>query len=217
MNVSDMYTYVSRLVDDQPIQDDVIAWLNAGQNIMASEVQATFPQLSNTTTDPTMAGTFVFPVKWHHIPCVYAAAMYKAQDTSFQEEQMFVQQFNDLKRTFVQYYDPPLQYKDDALSQLFTATAGQLTYVITKTTYNSDYGDLKVYYNGRLLVPNIDYTIPVQSVQAYSQIVTSATTTNDPNGFILNASFNVLAGDLISAVWEEHADYVNPPYEWWGW
>lgn len=213
MNVSDMYTYVSRLVDDVPIVDDVIGWLNAGQNIMASECQALFPQLQSSVADPTMAGTFVFPVKWHHIPCIYAAAMYKAQDTSFQEEQMFMQQFNDLKKTFVQYYDAPEQYVDSAISQQFMASAGQTTFVITKNTYNPQFGDLKVYVNG---IADNNFTIPTNLYPGPTTIITTTTTSsNDPNSFTLGIACN--ANDLVSCVWEEHFDLVNPPYNFWTW
>lgn len=217
MNILDMYTYVSKLVDDIPVTDDVIRWLNAGQNILAAEIQAVFPQLQLSTVDATLAGTFAFDVKWHHIPCVYAAAMYKAQDTSFQEEQMFLQQFNDLKKTFVQYYDPPLQYVDSAYAQLFTATAGQLAYVINKISYDPVRGDVQVYYNGRLLVPDQDYSLVGNPANNFASIVTTPITTNDPNGFTLNAAITVNTGDLITAVWQEHFDLVNPPYDFWRW
>lgn len=199
MKVQEMITYVAHLVDDVPDTNDVISWLNTGQNIMSQTVQARFPQLLNTTQDPNLTGTFVFPEKYHHIPCLYAAAMYKAQDTSFQEEQMFIQQFKDQVDVFTAYYDPPQQYNDSPTSQQYTASAGDTTFAITKDTYDRKFGDLRVYVNG---VRTLNFTLP--------QV-------NDPNPntFTLNTPAN--SGDFISALWEEHFDLVDPPYNFWRW
>lgn len=213
MNVLDMYNYVARLVDDTPLTDDVIGWLNAGQNILAAESQANFPQLLTSVQDPTLVGTFSFPAKWHFIPCVYAAAMYKAQDASFQEEQLFLGQFNDLKKTFVQYYDIPKQYADSPTTAQFTAIAGQQAFVITQDTYDPSTGDLTVYVNG---VKTKNFTIPANLNPISTAVFTTTNTTSDnPNSFTLGVALN--AGDTVTAMWEEHFDLVDPPYSFWRW
>lgn len=212
MTVDDLINALNSRVDDELHGDDAVyEWFNSGLNQLGVAVQAVFPQLSQTTDTP------VIPSKYHEALVIFAAAKYKERDSSLSESGNFMQQFAEIKKEFNKFYDPPLQYRDDNFSQLFTATAGQLAYVITNSTYDPKYGDLKIFYNGRLLAGGVDYQIVQAPAGSYSQIQTTNTTTNDPNGFMLDASMTINAGDLISAVWEEHADLADPPYDFWRW
>lgn len=212
MNVTDLTNAINNRVDDELSGDTAVyEWLNAALNQLGIAVQAVFPQLTVATDIP------VIPVKYHESLAVYAAAKYKERDSSLSEASNFMQQFENMKKDFIRYYDPPLQYRDDPLSQIFTATAGQMAYVITKDSFDPTYGDLQVFYNGRVLQRDVDYQQTRNPATSYANVVTTNTTTNDPNGFTLNAPLVVSAGDVISAIWEEHEDYVRPPYEWWSW
>lgn len=212
MTVDDLINATNSRVDDELHGDSAVyEWFNSGLNQLGIAVQAIFPQLSQNTDTPAI------PAKYHEALAVYAAAKYKERDSSLSESNNFMGQFNEMKKDFVKFYDPPLQYRDDELSELFTAQAGQLAYVITNKTYNPMAGNLQVYYNGRLLTPNVDYFLPDNPAQTYTQIITTNTETNDQDGFVLNANMTIHAGDLISAIWEEHADYVEPPYSFWRW
>ena len=90
-------------------------------------------------------------------------------------------------------YEIPPRYRDDHLSQQFIATAGQTVFTITKNSYNPRYGDLKVYVNDRLVEHKL----------------------GDGTDFVLLTPAS--AGDAVTAVWEEHFDLVEPPYNWWTW
>lgn len=187
MVVTEMLTYLRFLVDD--VVDTSIAGslLNAGQNKMAVEVKANFPQINTTTPD----ATFVFPEKFHEMPVLYAAAMYKTYDSSVRESDALMNQFLGALSNFTENYNPPYRYWDDFNVQQITAVNGTLTYTITKDGYNRDYADLRVYVN--------DLTVPF-------------TPSTVDNTFTIDS---VVDGDAITVIWETHSDLVNPPYEWW--
>lgn len=186
MLLSDMLLLLETYVDDSINNPDAVRWLNAGQNKMAVEVKAAFPQLTITSGLNT---TFVFPEKFHETPVLYAAAMYKAQDSSMQEKESFLMQFRDGLQEFSENYDPPARYRDDAITQQFIATAAQTEFTITKEGYNYRFGNLRVYVNDR----RTDYFLPVVT------------------GFLYTDPAPILVGDAVTAVWEEHSDlYVRP-------
>jgi hypothetical protein len=190
MNLGEMIKAIARRIDDSVDNADAVEWLNAGKNKMAVAIGADFPDIQLTTD---LSDTFVFPAKYHLGPVEYAAAKAKEKDSSVNEAGNFMSQFEQIKRDFVQTYEVPAQYRDDRLSQQFTATDGQDMFLITKEGYNPSYGDLKVYKNG---------------------LVQTNFTTNDDKTFILSSA--CVAGDKITALWEEHIDLIEPPYKWFG-
>lgn len=189
MNLQEMIDAINRRVDDVVDPTDAIEWLNAGKNRMAMAVKANFPDL--TASD--MQGSFAFPAKYHEGPVLYAAAKFKELDSSLAEAANFMSQFELILREFMENYEIPPRYRDDHLSQQFIATAGQTVFTITKNSYNPRYGDLKVYVNDRLVERKL----------------------GDGTDFVLLTPAS--AGDAVTAVWEEHFDLVEPPYNWWIW
>lgn len=209
MQLVDMISAIQRRVDDVVAQTDAIEWLNAGLHVMEIAVEASFPPL-----DGVSVTTFPFPERYHIIPVLYAAAKFKERDVMLPEAQNYFGQFNDQLKYFTERYDVPAQYRDHSHVQQFTATAGQMAYVITKDTYNPNSARLKVYINGRA---NTDWQLPQSPASNPSLLVTTTTTTNDPNGFIFNPTTTINAGDVVTAEWEIHEDFDEPPYGWWSW
>jgi hypothetical protein len=188
MKLSDMFTILNAYVDDVVAATVATAFLNAGQNEMASEIKGAFPQLTATNLDDT----FVFPEKYHEIPILYAAAMVKAQDSSIREKESFLNQFNQKVKVFTENYDLPAQYRDDVNSQQYVSTAGQTSYTITKDLYVPDYSNLKVYVN---------------DIRIY-------TFTASGNVFTLKSES--LLDDKVTAVWDIDHAMQEPPYPWQG-
>lgn len=187
MTLEELKGFVESIVDDIVETSDLVRWLNAGQNRMAIDADATFPQL---TTD--LSSTFVFDEKYHEVPVLYAAARYKEQDSSLQESRNFMVQFEDAKKTFVAKYEVPFRYRDDPNSQQFVAVGGETGFTITKSSYDYDTSDLQVYVNG----------IRVKDVQI-----------NEDASFTLMQV--LVADDCVTCMWEEHSDLVDAPYSWW--
>lgn len=192
MLLSDMIALLETYVDDTVAAADAVRWLNAGQNKMATEVRASLPQL---TVTPNLDTSFAFPEKFHETPVLYAAAMYKAQDSAMQEKESYLAQFYNGLQEFAQNYDPPAQYRDDPISQQFTATAAQTDFVITKEGYDYRYGNLRVYVNNR----RSSYFMPIET------------------GFTYTSLTPLVAGDYVTAVWDEHSDFTTPPALYPGW
>lgn len=189
MNLQEMKAAVERRVDDVVDIADVVEWLNSAKDRMATAKEAKFPDLSATD----LQGTFPFDSKYHEGPVAYAAAKAKELDSALSEASNYMSQFEDIKKEFVDNYELPPRYRDDRLSQQFTATEGQTLFTITKNGYNSRQGDLKVYVND----------------------VEADFVKSDNRGFVLTVVTS--AGDVVTAVWEEHQDIVEPPYSWWKW
>jgi hypothetical protein len=188
---SDLVAQVLRRVDDSPSSANVVEWLNAGINVMATRVNAIFPLLSATDSNSKLP----FDDKWSEIPVMYACARFKQSDLMTGDAQMYMQQFESLIREFIMRYEVPAQYKDDPNTEQFVALAGQTVFTITKETFHSATGDLVVYKNNKKL------------------LTTQYEVTDTGFELALGASVN----DFVTAVWEYHVDLLEPPYSWWTW
>ena len=188
MNLQQMIDAINRRVDDAVNTQDAVEWLNSGKNQMAMAIGATFPDLVATE----LSSSFAFDEKYHEAPVLYASACFKEQDSSIGEAQNFMYKFEILKNEFVKNYDLPVSYRDNHLTQQFVADGVNNTFAITKESYSTSYGDLKVYVNN---VRTTDFTV-------------------SGNTFTCQ---NVVKDDRITATWEEHADLIDPPYNWWNW
>lgn len=188
MNLSQMVEAISRRVDDVVNINDAVEWLNSGKNHLAMAVNAKFPDLVSTNGN----SQFVFDEMYHEAPVLYACASFKEQDSSLNEVNNFMVKFEQIKQEFVKNYEVPPEYRNDRLSQQFEVINGVNTFTITKDGYNPQFGDLKVYVNNILT-----------------------------NNFLLDGlTFTVSPatdGDKVTAVWEEHTDLIDPPFNWWGW
>jgi hypothetical protein len=188
MLLRDMIETVNGLIDDVADNTDLLIWLNAGKDEMAIEAEARFPSL--TTSD--MSNSYAFDDRFHMGPVYYAAAKYKEQDSSLDEAINFMQQFDNVKKNFALKATIDPQFKEDGNVQHFIASEGQTDFLITKNSYNPRYGDVQVYVNGKrtYAFTTMDNTITLPSLTT---------------------------GDMVSCIWEEHADLVDPPYNWWKW
>lgn len=211
MTLQEMIDAINRRIDDTILPTDAVEFLNAGQNVLAVEVGASFAQLTLTNLN----GTFDFDAKYHEIPVIYACMRFKELDSVLTEANNYRAQFYDMKKFFIQNYQLPAYLRDDRLSQQFTALGGQTAFVITKDTYDPQQGVLTIYKNGSRMV---SWTQVTSTITDEAQVVTTTTTTNDPRGFILTNACSL--GDRITALWQEHNDLVEPPYSFWagqGW
>jgi hypothetical protein len=192
MKLSDLINLLNGYVDDVIDATTATRLFNAGQNQMAVDIKASFPQLIASNLNDT----FVFPEKYHEAPVLYAAAMVKAQDSSIREKESFLSQFGLAVANFTENYDVPARYWETPSVQQFTATAGQTTFLITKESYNPDYSNLKVYIND---VPTTSFSLA----------------TDGTNSFILTTS--AALNDAVTASWEQREEFTGPPMPWWSW
>lgn len=210
MKLSEMNALLNVYVDDVVDITTATTLFNAGINKMSIEVKSNLPILSSATPDSPPA----FPAIYHEIPVLYAATMIKAQDSSLREKGSFLQQFDLALSNFSENYDPPMQYKDSQNTQQFIAVAGQTTFVITQDTYNRPYANLTVYVNGKEIPPTW-VLLPTTILTSRTVINTTITTSNDPNSFTLVKP--CVAGDMVTALWEIHAEFERPPVQWYSW
>lgn len=191
MNLQQMIDAINSRLEEVVDNNEAVEWLNAGKNQMAIAVGAKFPDLNPAN----MQDTFVFDERFHEAPVLYACARYKERDSAIGESANFMAQFEALKKEFALEYVVPPRYREDRMSQQFIAADGQTTFTITKDTYDFRYGDLKVYVND----------VPCHNVQI----------SRDNTFTILSPTLK--QGDAVTAIWEEHVDLIEPPYNWWRW
>lgn len=189
MILSEMFTLLNTYVDDVVPSTTATVLFNAGQNKMAAELKAAFPQLVATNQDDT----FVFDVKYHEIPVLYAAAMIKAQDSSIREKESFLSQFHDGMTLITENWDVPPRYKDDINVQQFTATAGQTYFTITKDSYTYRYSNIQVFVNDLVVTFQVD----------------------ENNGISLDTACAL--DDHVTATWIVNDSLQRPPYPWMTW
>lgn len=192
MNLTELVNLLNANVDDVVDTTTATRWLNAGQNLMASEARASFKQL-----DPTDANsTFDFPEKYHEIPVLYACAMFMASESSLGEKESYLRQFNEGLKTFTENYDIPVEFRDDSTTQHFTKVANDNhTYTITKRGY-SERSNLRVYLDG---IENTYFTKNDKTFTIVYDVIQNIEPAN---------------GTKITAQWEDRPDLQEPPYPW---
>lgn len=192
-NLDNILNAIEDRVDDSPESKEVsVQWVNEALNDLGMAVQAVFPQFEFNGQLSSQIPPI--PQQFRHILVIYGCARFKEYDGSMQEAQHFMMQYDDLKKKFASSYQVPAQYRDDRLAEQFTATEGQVTFEITKIGYDPQFGDLKIYVNGKKVT---DFEI------------------GESNDFTLATP--CVVGDKVTAVWEEHTDLIEPPFNWWRW
>lgn len=180
-----MINLLNANVDDVIDAQTAVQWLNAGQNMMAAEARAEFTQLDASNSN----STFDFPAKYHEIPVLYACAMFQSSESSIAEKESYLRQFSEGLKTFIENYDVPMSFRDDANTEQFSGNGTKTTFTITKRGYTI-YSDLKVYVNN---VETKDF-------------ITSE------NDFILYKAPS--SGSKITAIWVDRPEAIDPPYPW---
>lgn len=188
-----MISLVNSYVDDVVANDDIIRWLNMGKDRMATEVKCTFVDLPTVAQEPTLSSSFVFPSKYHEVPCLYAAAMYRGQESSLNEKGSFMQQFELGVRNFSENYNPPVEYLDQPNVIQYTATAGQTDFVVANDMFTPFYGGTRFYVNS---LPN-DY-FSIQNKALFKYVGTTP----------------LVNGDKVTLIFEQNANFIEPPYAW---
>lgn len=181
MILSEMQSLLRFYVDDAVEGAISVMLLNAGQNRMAQEVDASFPQLAGNPDD-----TFVFDAKYHEMPIIYAAAMFKGYDSSVREKESLMNQFLGMLPNFSENYTILPSQRVGYNVQQFVATAGQITFTITKEGFDPATSFLRVYVN--------DQPVPY-----------TGTFTIAPCAF----------GDHVTAIWDTYVEILHPPFTWW--
>jgi hypothetical protein len=200
MQLQELKQQVWDRIDDAPVDLTVIRWMDSAQRRMASAVGAKFPSfVSNNSFDSTLEP--LIPEKWQEALIVFACARYKEGEASLNEVANFDAQFQEIAKEFTENYEVPIRYRDDRVSQQFTATANQTQFIITKIGFDPVYGNLQVFINGAKTSNfQIDSNID-PSVQSFTLTVAQPALTG---------------GETITALWEEQYAIQEAPTPWLG-
>jgi hypothetical protein len=197
MQLQELKQMVWDNVDDAPLDLTVMRWFDRAQARLASAVNASFPKfVTNGVFTPTFEP--VFDERWHEALVAFACARYKEQEASLNEVANFQQQFDNILKEMTENYEVPLIYRSDRFTQQFTVTDNTVTtFNITKIGYDPSYGNLKVYING---LETTDFYLASDGTKS----------------FTINPTTPLAVNDAITALWEEHYEFLEPPVPWFG-
>lgn len=144
MNYAEAKVLLEYYVDDVVDTATTSLLLNAGKNKMAVAVHSKFPDIEPVAPNDT----FVFDDRFHELPVLYAAAMAKSYDSSIQEKNSYLTQFEINLKDFVQNYDPPIQYVQAEYIYHMTVTesVGTTLVDVMNKTYNT-HGNVNAFVN----------------------------------------------------------------------
>lgn len=135
--------YVDDVVDT-PI---AVTLFNAGKDRMGIAVDAAFPDLPEA---PLEGDAFAFDKQYHEAPVLYAAAQFKAYDSSIGEDQNFMNKFERLLREFQTNYQVPLMYKNDNYTFKYVVTGDSgVNQIVVDSEYYNTYGNVYVYVDNK--------------------------------------------------------------------
>lgn len=145
MKLSEMKTRLEFYIDDISDMNIAVGLFNTAKDRMATEVKATFPDIVAEGDNST---SFSFDPAFHEVPVLYAAAMYKSADSSINEKNSYMTQFEAGVVRFVSAYKVPIEFRNDEVTEQHIATDGQTDFVITKDGFYPRFTRLRVYING---------------------------------------------------------------------
>lgn len=188
MKMQEMMTLFEYYVDDVIDTSTVVSTFNRGKDIMIQDMDVEVPDLDYSNPNDQ----YIFPEKFHELPLLYAAAMFKAYDSSLQEKESFLQQFYAGVQKFKTGWEIPEHLKKGDDRQVITLEEDLLTndITITSNTYTK-YGFVDVYVNGTL-VPNT----------RYGKIIS------------IDSSIKLMKGDIITVIWDTYHVWHRPQYTW---
>lgn len=174
----------------------ILGWFDEAQNRFALKAGAKFPSFLNPDGTQSSITEPVFDSRYHELLVVFACARYRESDEAIGEAQFLDDKFERLLDEFSTHIVVEPQYKDDTYSQLFSAVADQLSYVITKSNYRDLYSNLQVYVNGVLKTEKYDYTV---------------------KGNVVTFTIVPDEGSIISCLWQPSEIYNDKPILWGDW
>jgi hypothetical protein len=188
MNVGQMKALLEFYIDD--ISDETIALqlFNAGKDRMSAEIEVDYPDVVG---GGNLLDSFAFDPKFHELPVLYAAAMYKAADSSVNEKNSFMAQFEAGVTRFVQQATVEIDQKTGETTQQLVAssTSAQDGFLITKNDFSPRFTEMHVYVNG---LETWDYRW-------------------SPDNFRLILIPSAVEGDKVTITWEMNDIWTAPP------
>jgi len=188
MVLSEMITLLEFYIDDVADQAIAVQLFNAGKNRMSIECGIDYPDI---TTANALSDSFAFDAKFHEMPVIYAAAMYKSADSSIQEKNSLLSQFEQAIPRFVQHVEASVTDKQGSNVAQFTGTQGQTDFLVTKEGFSPRFTEMKVYVNG------IQF-------YGYEKFVY-----DDPRIIVIPGG--VQDGDKVTILWEPNDVWNDPP------
>lgn len=189
MNLSDMKKLLDVYIDDLSDMTTAVQMFNAAKDQMAVEVDAVFPDI--TAEGDNNAVEFIFDKKWHELPVLYAAAMYKSADSSIGEKNSYMTQFLAGLQNFKAKFEPTIDMMEGPTIAQFTATDNQTEFKVIKPGFARRFADVKMYING-------------EEYYDFSFSRTSKTTLTVPDD-------TIAAGDRVTITWEINDIFNEPP------
>jgi hypothetical protein len=182
---------ISLAENDQSIDDVALArWVSNGIDRINITLNTSFPSSLSGTEEPA------FDSRFHEALVVFGVAKYRESDTSYNDAQYFMQQFNDMLMVMQRDMEiPPAFRKDKDVQQIVVTNPTTIVYDLSMP-YGSYFDYISVYKNNELVNP-INYRITLNTKKITFQ------------------GISLVPDDRITIVFENNSDLNAPPYQWW--
>lgn len=182
---------ISLAENDQSIDDVALArWIANGIDRINITLNTDFPSSISGSEEPA------FDSRFHEALIIFGVAKYRESDSSYNDAQYFMQQFNDMLMVMQRDMTiPPVFRKDKDVQQIVVENPTTMVYDLSMP-YGSYFDYIQVYKNSELVNP-INYRITLNTKKITFQ------------------GISLVPDDVITIVFENNSDLNAPPYQWW--
>jgi hypothetical protein len=182
---------ISLAENDQSIDDVALArWIANGIDRINITLNTSFPSSLSGTEEPA------FDSRFHESLILFGVAKYRESDSSYNDAQYFMQQFNDMIMVMQRDMEIPAAFrKDKDVQQIVVTNPTTLVYDLSMP-YGSYFDYISVYKNNELVNP-ISYRITLNTKKITFQ------------------GISLVSDDRITVIFENNSDLNAPPYQWW--
>lgn len=192
MTMDEIFEEVVILAEnDQSISEtNVLNWCNQALQRINVALQAKIPLIVDTgLTVPAI------DPRYHEALILFSVAKYRESDSSYNDANYFMGQFNDMVATMQRdMVIPPSQRGDYNIQQIIVPDSNTYLYALTIPD-GSYYDDIKVYHN--------DVEIRSFNVDSANRRIN------------ISATIPLVSDDKLTVIFENNSDLNAAPYQWW--
>lgn len=195
MQMTELFAAVKKLAeDDQSIDNGLITdWIDLAINRINQSLQSSIPITKGQPTTYVPA----FDPRFHEALVLFAVAKYYEADSSYNNAQYFLGEFNQMVNTMQRdMVLKPSTIVDYNTQQIVVTDAAVFSYSLSMP-YGSYFDTIEIFIND----------VPVDP-KYYS--INSATRT------LVLIGVALVLNDKITVRFENNSDLNSPPYQWWG-
>jgi hypothetical protein len=177
--------------NDQSIDDVAMeTWIKQAINRINVALSSKIPTTIIASQEP------LFDERFHEALVLFGVAKYRESDSSYNDAQYFMGQFDDMVRVMQRDMELLPSTRMDYNHRQIVVTNNTIMSYTMDIPYGSYFDSITVYQNDKQVDPNY-YSTSLQ------------------NGTLTFKGITLANGDKITIKFENNSDLNEPPYSWW--